>query len=98
MGRSWLVSPRIAHVVSSEDRVVLLHLDRPSDRPQALLGTGAAIWLRLAPTAGSEPVAVDETELLCELADMYGAEIDDIRADVGAFLDELASRDFVQLV
>ena len=67
------------------DRVVAVDLTSEDPRPQVLEGVAAVIWRLL-----EEPRTVDE--VVSELLDTYAdAEADQVRADVDAFLEQLAA-------
>ena len=90
----WEISPRVRFVVTSPDRVVALHLDRPHERPSALLGTAAAIWLQL--TADDERLGgLGEDAVIAALAGAFDVPTDVIAPDVHAFLHDMETRGFV---
>ena len=84
MSERWRHSADAAHV-DSGDRVVALDLSAHDPRPQVLEGVAAVIWRLL-----EEPRT--EEELVSELLDTFpDAEPDQVRTDVDAFLEQLAS-------
>lgn len=83
MSEPWRHSEKATHV-DSGDRVVVVDLSAAEPRPQVLEGVAAAIWRLL-----EEPRT--EEELVSELLDTYAdAEAEQVRADVDAFLEQLA--------
>jgi hypothetical protein len=83
MSERWQHSSDAAHV-DSGDRVVALDLTAEDPRPQVLEGVAAVIWRLL-----EDPRT--EEELVSELLDTYpDAEPEQVRADVDAFLEQLA--------
>lgn len=92
----WEISPRVAFVVSSADRVLALHLDRPAERPSALLGSAAAIWLQLTNFDCERAVGgVTEDSVTSALAEVFGSPTDVIAPDVRGFLQTMEARGFV---
>lgn len=84
MGDRWRRSPDATHV-DSGDRVVALDLTAPDPRPQVLEGVAAVVWRLL-----DEPRTAEE--LVSGILEAYAdAEPDRVRADVTAFLEQLAS-------
>ncbi|PTS75187.1 PqqD family protein [Sphingomonas sp. HMWF008] len=69
----------------------LVMIDVASGKYLSIDAIGAAIWQAIA-----QPVGVDP--LIDTLADRYGAPRDQVRDDVLAFLNNLASRGFVRIV
>lgn len=69
----------------------LVMIDVASGKYLSIDAIGAAIWQAIA-----QPVGVDQ--LIDTLADRYGAPRDQVRDDVLAFLNNLASRGFVRIV
>lgn len=92
----WEISTRVAFVVSSSDRVMALNLDRPDQRPLALLGTAAAIWLQLTNADGERLVGgASERYVVSALARAFGQDDDVIAKDVQAFLLDMADRGYL---
>lgn len=83
MSAPWRRSDEASHV-DSGDRVVVVDLSAHEPRPQVLEGVAAVIWRLL-----EEPRT--EEELVSDLLETYAdAEADQVRADVDAFLEQLA--------
>jgi hypothetical protein len=86
----WAQSGSLAQV-PSEGRVAMIDLDRLADPPMVLEGTAASIW-----------AAIDGHRTVAEVVDVVAGEYslppDDIRADVEAFVADLAARGLVRQV
>lgn len=84
----WTQSPTIAQV-PSQGRVAMIDLDRLGDPPMVLEGTAASIW-----------AAIDGHRSVAQVVDVVAAEYalpaEDIRADVEAFVADLAARGLVR--
>ena len=80
----WRHAVEVAYV-ESEERVALLDLDRLDELPVVLTDSGAAIWLAV------DGRRTDE-RIVSAVAEGFGAEVDQIAAQVRAFLQDLASR------
>ena len=92
----WEISHRVRFVVTSPDRVVALHLDRPHERPSALLGTAASIWLQLTDGDGRRLVGgASAVAVIAALADAFDQPSDVIAPDVHSFLHDMETRGFV---
>ena len=92
----WEISQRVAFVISLPDRVVALHLDRPSELPSALNGPASAVWLRLTDGQGERlDGGVLEAEITAGLAEEYGLTAETIGPDVRSFLDAMAAWGFL---
>lgn len=90
MTEVWVQSDSLAQV-PSEGRVAMIDLDRLADPPMVLEGTAASIW---AAIDGRRTVA----EVVEAVAEEYALLPDDIRADVEAFVADLAQRGLVRPV
>ena len=79
---SWQRSESLA-LVENDNRVVALNLDHLADPPVVLADTAAEIWRAID---GKR----NEDEIAAEVARHFGIGPDSIRADVHAFLAQLA--------
>ena len=83
----WRHKDEIA-VVSSQGRAVVLDLDRLDLLPVVLTDTAAAIWEAVDGECGDEAV-------VSRVADEFGVDADEVRAQILAFLVDLAARDLI---
>ncbi len=83
----WRHKAEIA-VVSSQGRAVVLDLDRLDLLPIVLTDTAAAIWQAVDGERGDEAV-------VSRVADEFEVDADEVRAQILAFLDDLAARDLI---
>ena len=90
-GPYWRISDDTAFTVSSPDRVVVFNLATPTEQPQALVGTAAAIWQFLIGDGPDPRPWVGEAGLIAELADAYATDPAAIAPDVQAFLARMHS-------
>lgn len=87
MSAIWRHKDEIA-VVSSDNRAVVLDLDRLDLLPVVLTDTAAAIWEAVDGERGAEAV-------VSRVADEFEVNAEEVRAQVLAFLDDLAARDLI---
>lgn len=91
-GVAWRIADAAAFVLGGDDCVVVLNLEAADARPQALLGSGAAIWRALVgEEADRFRPLIDEERLLAGLAADHGVAPAGIAPEVRAFLTRLAS-------
>lgn len=79
--RVWQHKSDLAHL-ASEARVVVMHLDRLHVPPRLMEGSGPRIWQHLPGHTTAQVVQ--------SVADMVGAPVDEIAAEVTAFVEQLA--------
>lgn len=90
---SWRVRDDVAWTATG-DRAVALALSRGgSPEPVALDGTAGAIWMALAAARGAT-----ERTIVRVVADGANVPVDEIGADVAAFLRSLRDRDLAQRI
>jgi hypothetical protein len=78
----WRHAARAAYV-ESDERVVVLDLDRLDRQPVVFEGSAAQIWACLD---GDRT----EVEVVADLAEAFGVPVEQIAPDIRAFIDQLA--------
>ncbi|WP_151084287.1 PqqD family protein [Nocardioides cynanchi] len=81
-GTVWRRSGSAAYV-ESDERVVVLDLDHLDHQPYVFEGSAAQIWACLD---GDRT----EVEIVADLAEAFGAPVEQVAPDVRAFIDRLA--------
>lgn len=95
-GPFWRIGDEVAQVRHSPDRVVVFNLDEPTEPPEALTGTAAAIWLCLAGDEAQSRPWTSEPELIADLARAYATDPAAIAADVRGLLARLHTSGHLQ--
>lgn len=93
-GTAWQICEDVT-ILDGVGRIVVMRLGAP-DHPQALLGTGAAIWEALMGDQVEEHPVLTEQELLAGLAERYQTLPELIAADVEAFLTGMLEAGYVR--
>lgn len=88
-GPYWRISDDAAFTVSAPDRVVVFNLATPTEQPQALVGTAAAIWQFLIGDDSVPRPWTSEPDLIADLAEAYATDPAAIAPDVRSFLTRL---------
>ncbi len=90
-GPYWRISDDAVYTVSAPGRVVVFNLATPTEQPQALVGTAAAIWQFLLGDDDNPRPWTGQPALIADLADAYATDPAVITPDVLGFLARMHS-------